>query len=92
MPTKTRADYTGRTIHFGLDYHKKSWTIHPLDGKVKGKAYTIVKPTAKELHRRLQLTYPNGTFIGVYEAGFGGYGLIRELKTARYHTACRPCR
>lgn len=76
----TTVDYSGRIIHFGLDYHKKSWAIHTFDGKVSGKPYTITQPTAEELHRRRQLTYPNGTFIGVYEAGFGGYGLIRDLK------------
>jgi transposase len=78
--TTQTADYSGHTIHFGLDYHKKSWAIHPVHGKVSGKAYTIVNPTAMELHRRLQLTYPNATFLGVYEAGFGGYGLIRQLQ------------
>lgn len=76
----TTVDYSGRIIHFGLDYHKKSWAIHTFDGKVSGKPYTITRPTADELHRRLQLTYPNATFIGVYEAGFGGYGLARDLK------------
>lgn len=81
MEAKTqRVDYSGHTIHFGLDYHKKSWAIHPVHGKVSGKGYTIVEPTAKELHRRLELTYPNANFVGVYEAGFCGYGLVRELK------------
>lgn len=76
----TSVDYSGRIIHFGLDYHKKSWAIYTFDGKVGGKPYTITKPTAEELHRRLQRTYPNGTFVGVYEAGFGGFGIVRDLK------------
>lgn len=78
--TTQTVDFSGHIIHFGLDYHKKSWAIHPVHGKVSGKSYTIVKPTAEELHRRLQLSYPKATFVGVYEAGFGGFGLIRELK------------
>jgi len=73
-------DYSGRIIHFGLDYHKKSWAIQTLDGKVSGRPYTITNPTAEELHRRLHLMFPNATFQGVYEAGFGGYGLLRDLK------------
>lgn len=78
--TNKPVSYTGHTIHFGLDYHKKSWRVHPVHGSVSGKGYTIVNPTVEELNRRLNKTYPGATFIGVYEAGFSGYELARKLK------------
>lgn len=73
--------YADHTIHFGLDYHKKSWRVHPIHGQVVGKGYTIVDPTVEELYRRLNKTYPDARFVGIYEAGFSGYELARKLKT-----------
>lgn len=72
--------YAGQTIHFGLDYHKKSWRVQPIHGQVVGKGYTITSPTTAELHRRLTKTYPQATFVGVYEAGFCGFQIVRQLK------------
>ena len=72
--------FEGQQVHFGLDVHKKSWAVYTIHGEIKSKPYTIVDPTAIELHRRLHLQYPEASFVGVYEAGFCGFHLIRELK------------
>lgn len=72
--------FEGQVVYFGLDVHKKSWAVHTIHDQVKSKPYTITDPEAGELHRRLHLQYPAATFVGVYEAGFSGYHLVRQLK------------
>lgn len=79
-PSTQKVSYAGQVIHFGLDYHRKSWRVHPIHGNVIGKGYTITLPTTAELHRRLIKTYPGATFVGVYEAGFCGFQIVRQLE------------
>jgi len=70
--------FKGKNIYCGIDVHLKSWTITIMVGEVTFK--TISRdPCAKTLAKYLQKHFPNGNYFSVYEAGFCGFSVHREL-------------
>jgi len=71
-------DFTGIKLFIGIDVHKNSWTITIRTNEIALKTYSM-NPSPKELYRHLQKYYPNAEYYSVYEAGFCGFWIHREL-------------
>lgn len=79
MPLKTKSpDFKGQTLYVGIDSHKSNWKISIRTRDVHLKTFSM-NPSPKELHKHMTGHYPNGTYVSVYEAGFCGYWIHREL-------------
>ena len=79
MKTKVKTIcFKGQGIFCGIDTHLKSWTITIIVGEVIFKTF-VQNPCAKTLAKYLQKHFPNGNYFSVYEAGFCGFSVHREL-------------
>jgi len=77
----TNMSETKQTIYIGIDEHKKDWTV-TFRSKSVGLDTKRFEPDANKLVSYLRRTYPDHNYEGVYEAGFGGFWLDRELRAA----------
>ncbi len=75
----TKLDFSNQEIHIGLDLALKSWKVNVLVGDLTGKAFSQ-PPEPKVLARYLRRTYPGGHYHCVYEAGYHGFWIQRELQ------------
>ena len=71
-------DYTGKTIHVGIDVHLKDWQVATVNETVvlgnhrmEGKVENVVS--------HLQKKFPGATFKCVYESSAWGFDLQRQL-------------
>jgi transposase len=72
-------DFSKQTFFIGLDVHKKQWTVTIRSKKIVLKTF-VMNPSAEELAKYMQRHYPSGEYHSVYEAGFCGYTIHRELE------------
>jgi transposase len=72
-------DFKNQPFFVGIDVHQKSWTVTIRSTKIVLKTFSM-NPSAKELSRYMNENYPGGSFLSVYEAGYFGYSIHRELK------------
>ena len=83
--------YRGQEIFIGLDVHKRSWKVTELYGGNCIKTYSM-KPSPAELAKRLNREYPGAKYNSVYEAGFCGFWIHRELEDLGIHNiVINPC-
>lgn len=71
-------EFEGVRIFVGLDVHKKSWSVAIIADGVLRERFTqeaSCQTLCKHLHRR----YPGGEYYSVYEAGFCGFWIYRQL-------------
>ena len=78
MRQHTKPDFSGKDFFIGIDVHKRQWTVAIGCGDLFLKNFSM-KPSPAELSRRLNEDYPGGIFHSVYEAGFCGFWIHREL-------------
>jgi transposase len=79
MKTKVRIiNFKGQNIYVGIDVHLKSWTVTIMVVEVVYKTFSQ-NPDAKVLHDYLHKNFPDGNYFSVYEAGFCGFSVHREL-------------
>lgn len=71
--------YTGQTLFIGIDVHKNSWTITIVFAGIILKTFSM-NPYPSELIRHLKRNYPGAEYKTVYEAGYCGYWIDRELR------------
>ena len=74
-------DFTGQDIFIGLDVHQKQWTVIIYVGEIEHKRYSQ-PPEVKILRNYLQKNLPGGNYYSVYEAGYSGFWIHRELQKA----------
>ena len=73
--------YRGEKIYIGIDVHKKTYTFSAYcQGLVCKTATTPADP--KQFTRDIRKWFYGAQIISVYEAGFSGFNLHRELKSA----------
>ena len=72
-------DFTSQSIFIGIDVHKKSWKVAIYFQGMELVTFTM-DPSPAGLVKYLHKNYPNATYISVYEAGFCGYWIDRELR------------
>jgi len=70
--------FKGQSIYVGIDVHLKSWTITIIVGEVVFKSFSQ-DPSAKTLRNYLDANFSNANYLSVYEAGFCGFSVHREL-------------
>lgn len=73
-------DFKNQRFYIGLDVHKKRWVVTIRSNKMELKTFSM-DPEAEQLNKHMQNNYPGGEYYSVYEAGFCGYGLHRELES-----------
>lgn len=71
-------DFKGQEFSIGIDTHKSNWKVTVRSGITELKTFSM-NPSPEELKIYMQHNYPNGKYNSVYEAGFCGYWIHREL-------------
>ena len=77
-------DFCGQVFFIGLDVHGRFWkvTIRSLGYELKTFS---MDPCPEQLHRYMTKHYPGGTYHTVYEAGFCGFWIHRQLCELGFH-------
>lgn len=71
-------DYTGKTVYMGIDVHKKTYAcVSICDGEIIKKDTMTADPMG--LIKYIKNQFEGATIKTVYEAGFSGFHLHREL-------------
>ena len=79
MQKKVNAiSFKGQNIYVGIDVHLKSWTVTIIVGQLTHKSFSQ-NPDAGLLAAYLQKNFPDGSYFSVYEAGFCGFSVHRQL-------------
>jgi transposase len=79
MQTKNnKLDFNGQQFHIGIDVHKKNWKVTIRTNQMELKTFSM-NPSPRELARHMKENYPGGKYYSVYEAGYCGYWISREL-------------
>lgn len=73
------SNFNGQTLYIGIDCHLKSWKVTIRTEEFELKTFSQ-EPKVEILVQHLKSNYPGASYICVYEAGFSGYWLQRELK------------
>jgi transposase len=74
-----RPNFKSQDFYIGLDVHKKNWTTTIRSGGIVIKTMSM-NPSPNELRNYMEKHYPGGNYHSVYEAGFCGYWIHRELE------------
>ncbi|MHB9011043.1 MAG: IS110 family transposase [Ignavibacteriaceae bacterium] len=72
-------DFSNQIISVGIDVHKKSWTVTIQVAGIQVKNFSM-DPSPDQLSKHLHDNYPGGLYQSVYEAGFCGYWIDRQLQ------------
>lgn len=75
----TQLDFSSQSFFIGLDVHKKSWTVTIRSNAMELKRFSM-NPSPEELAEYMKKHYPKGKYFSVYESGFCGYWIHRELE------------
>lgn len=79
MHTKiTKCSFKGQELFVGMDVHKKHFTLTVIAGGMFYKTITC-PPEGKAIASYLDRNFPEATYHSVYEAGFSGFWLHKEL-------------
>lgn len=76
---KQSIDYTDEEFFLGIDVHKKSWKVTVRINGMELKTFSMDR-SPEQLYRYMHKRYPGGSYYSVYEAGFCGYWIDRELR------------
>ena len=76
-----KTDYKGSTIYMGLDVHLKSWDLKVVtDYTTPHRTVHISPASIDQLVNYMHTYYPNGNYQCVYEAGFSGFWIQKDLE------------
>lgn len=78
MKEYNQLDFTGQDIYVGIDTHKKNWKVSIHTKDFEHKTFTQ-DPKPKVLAKYLNRNFPGATYHSVYEAGFCGFWIHKEL-------------
>lgn len=71
-------DFSNQKFFIGIDVHKKNWIVTVQSNQVQIKTFSI-NPSAEQLADFMKKRYPGGDYTSVYEEGFCGYCINKEL-------------
>lgn len=74
-------NFNGQPIYIGIDVHKKNWGVAIMGGHYEHKAF-YQDAESEILVNYLHTHFPGAEYHAVYEAGFSGFTLYRELTAA----------
>jgi len=72
-------DFSNQKFFIGIDTHKVNWRVTVQSNQIQLKS-CCMNPSPEELAVFLKRRYPGGDYYSVYEAGFCGYWINRELQ------------
>lgn len=78
MNTARKLNFENTLFFIGLDVHKKNWTVTIRCNGIELRTYSM-NPSPQELANHMKRNYPGGVYYCVYEAGFCGFWICREL-------------
>jgi len=73
-----RNSFHGEVFYVGLDVHKRSWNVTVRSNHMKLKTFSM-EPSPKKLFATLSKNWPGGKYVSVYEAGFCGFWIHKQL-------------
>lgn len=76
-----KGDYTNKAVYVGIDVHKKSYTVYCICEREKIKSWHM-KSDSPKLIEQLRSYFAGAKLYSVYEAGFSGFALHRDLIAA----------
>lgn len=77
-----KSDFKDKNIYVGMDVHKSSCEIKVMtEGLSMGNVVRLSPLSAQKIYNFLTKNYKNGNYHCVYEAGFSGFWLQRELES-----------
>ncbi len=79
MNKVNQLDFEKQPFFVGLDVHKKSWTITIRSNKMHLKTFSM-NPSTQQLFRYMNNNYPGGLYQTVYEAGYCGFWIHKQLE------------
>jgi transposase len=79
MEQSNTINFAEQAFHLGLDTHSKNWRVTINYNHLELKTY-VANPSPQELAEKMNREYPGGIYHSVYEAGFCGYWIHRELE------------
>jgi transposase len=80
-----KPSYVGETVYVGIDVHKHSYTVVARANQTEVKRWTMAAEP-RQLGEQLHKFFAGATIHTVYEAGFSGFGLHRELVRQGIHS------
>ncbi len=79
MPTSNcKLKFDNQKFFIGIDVHKKSWKVTIRNNQQELKTFSM-NPSPRDLIRYMNEHYPHGDYYSVYESGFCGYWINKEL-------------
>jgi transposase len=80
MQTQVRTfDFTGQNIYTGIDVHKKNWRVSIYSERLHHKSFH--QPAdPKALYHYLSRHFPKANYHSVYEAGYCGFWVHKQLQ------------
>ena len=79
MVENNHLDFTGQKFFVGIDNHNKSWTVTIRNSQMHLKTFSM-NPSPDELSSYMHRHYPGGSYYSVYEAGYNGFWIHRQLE------------
>lgn len=73
-----KTHFKNQVFHVGIDAHKRDWRVSIRTKGLLLKTFSM-NPSPPELLRYMQTNYTGGRYRSVYEAGFCGYWIHRDL-------------
>lgn len=71
-------DFSNQKFFIGIDVHKKNWKVTIRSNQLQIKTFSM-DPSAEQLVTYMNKRYPGGEYYSVYEAGFCGYWINKQL-------------
>jgi len=71
-------NFQGQEFFIGIDVHKNNWRVTIRFNHMELKTFSQ-NPSPEDLYHYMNKNYPGGCYYSVYEAGFCGFWIDREL-------------
>ena len=80
MNSKKHIDFTGQNLYISIDVHKRSWLVTIRLNGYRLESYSS-DPSPGQLSKHVKHKYPKANYYCVYEAGFSGFWIQRQLES-----------
>jgi len=84
MQKSKSLQFQDQSFFIGSDVHANNWKITIRNNGMHLKQFSM-NSSPRELYNYMHKNYPGGTYFSVYEAGFCGYWIHRELTNLGFH-------
>jgi transposase len=79
MINSKRLSFEGQSFHIGIDTHKTNWRVTIRSNGMELRTFSM-DPSPEALAAHMNKHYPDGSYRSVYEAGYCGYWIHRQLE------------